>query len=89
MTDFRPYGSKVLVRPLSSEGYSMGAFVVPDTVAEDIPPQQGEVMMVGPRVTRVARGQVVVFGLGIGETIFRDSTPLVFIDEKDVICGIE
>lgn len=84
-----PYGTKLVVKPAEGGDLRSAGFIVPDTVAASVPPQQGTVLLVGPRVTRVARGQRVVYGLGVGQELVLDNEPLVFIDERDVICGIE
>jgi hypothetical protein len=77
-----PYGDKLFVRPLRTS-YRMQGSIVPDTVAQWIPPTQGLVLRVGPRVNGVRPGDKVLYGLGVGTLLDHG---LLVIETEDVIC---
>lgn len=85
----RLVGEQILLKPLAVDGYVMNGHLVPDTVASAIPPQQGVVLKIGPRVTKVLVGDRVVFGLGVGSPLItEDGDEFLFVKEGDVVCGI-
>ena len=47
---FRPLGDRVLVKRVEEESKTKGGIIIPDTAKEK--PQEGEVISVGPGVTR-------------------------------------
>ena len=88
LTEIRPLGSKMLVCPLVVPEYFEGPIKVPDTVKDTIPPQQGSIIKTGRKVTAHREGQNILFGLGVGSPYEERGITYLFIDERDVICGI-
>ena len=88
VSDLRLLRTKVMVAPLEIPEYQDGALVVPGTVGETIPPQQGTVVNVGPEVSKTSCGRRVVFGLGVGTVTWTCGAFYLFLDEKDIVCGI-
>ena len=82
-TRSEPYGSKLFVQPLRVDTYRMNGLQVPDTVAQWIPPTQGLVLKVGPKVSKVRPGDQILHGLAVGVLLEKG---LLVIDEQDVIC---
>ena len=82
----KPIGTKILVEADSSPEYFMGSFRVPDTVG--IAPQQGRVIGMGNKVTKVKHGTRVLFGHGSGEGFEVEDVAYLILDEKDVICEL-
>ena len=89
MTQVRPVGSKIMVRPFQGAALRMNGMLVPDTVAEQLTPCQGVVVGRGLRVTRVQVGARVLFGDGVGTAAWLDGEDFLFLDEKDVICELD
>lgn len=87
--ELRPYGSKIMVKPLSGKILRIGSFDVPDTVAGQLTPQQGVVLGRGFRVEKVSEGSRVLFGHGVGAEISWCGEELLFINEGDVICELD
>lgn len=84
--NIQPVGNRLLVRQTVVEQYRSGSLVVPHTVGQWIPPTQGEVLSVGPRVTGVGVGDTVVYGLEAGAEL---EDGLRIISEVEVVCRIE
>ena len=90
LQDVLPFRHRVLIKPfVRTECRSSGGLVVPETVAEYVPPQQGEVLAVGAGVSCVSVGEKVVYGIGIGHEFRIDSEDMLIIHEGDVICELE
>lgn len=81
----QPYKKRLAVEVLGVEGLSASGFILPDTVAEWIPPTQGRVVAVGSEVGKTAVGEKILYGLGAG-TEYRG---LLFLHEDDIICEMD
>ncbi len=65
----RPTKGRVLVRPKVAVTYVRRNKIVPETVAGQIPPQQGEILRTGDGVEKVCIGDNVLYGLHSGINI--------------------
>ena len=89
VSELRLLGTRLLVEPLQVPEYRDGSFVVPSTVGSTIPPQQGKVILIGPDVTKTSAGNTIVWGTGVGSSFFVSDTCYLFLNEKDIVCGIK
>ena len=83
--DIKPTKHRLVVKVLEVEGLSERGFVLPDTVAEWIPPTQGRVVAVGSNVEKTRVGEKVLYGLGAGE----EYEGVLVLHEDDIICGMD
>jgi len=65
-TKFRPLHDRVVVKRIEAEEKSKGGIIIPDTAKEK--PQQGEVVVVGPR-RRDENGKLVPIDLKAGDRV--------------------
>ena len=86
-----PKGAMVLLWPLllEEEYRTVGGLVLPSYIDNWVPPQQGEVIAVGPKAGRVRVGDVVVYGLGSGFDVVLDGTLALVMEEKAIIGTVE
>ena len=61
---FRPLHDRVLVRRVEAEEKTAGGIIIPDTAKEK--PQEGEVVAVGPGVTKLASSSPSISNRAIG-----------------------
>jgi len=95
MTNLKPIGDKILVRPLESEEVTKSGIFLPDTAKEK--PQEGEVLGVGSgrledgkRVPlEVKKGDRVIFTKYGGDEIKVNGEELKIISENDVLAIVE
>ena len=63
---FRPLHDRVVVKRIDAEEKTLGGIIIPDTAKEK--PQQGEVVVVGPR-RRDENGKLVPIDLKAGDRV--------------------
>ena len=87
----QPLRGLVVLRPFElCENYrSVGSVIIPDNVRNWIPPQQGEVIALGPGAEKLSLGDVVVYGLGSGKDVVLDGKLALILDESEVIGRLE
>lgn len=81
----RPTKDILMVEPLEVEGLTSKGFLLPGTVTEWIPPQQGKVLAVGRDITKVAVGDKILYGLESGVLVLG----MLFLREGDIICEMD
>jgi len=87
-----PLRSLVVLRPAEvDEGvYKLKeGLVMPGTITGVIPPQQGEVLAFGPGAKKVSLGDVVVYGLGTGRSVYLDGSLVLVLAEDEIIGKVE
>jgi chaperonin GroES len=91
----RPLGNNLLVRPASADD-KIGSIVIPDTVKGR--PHRGTVVAAGPGArtesgmlieNSIQRGDLVLFGEGLGVEVEVDGEKLLFMSEDGVLGIIE
>ena len=95
MTNLRPLGDKMLVRPLETDEVTKSGIVLPDTAKEK--PQEGEVLAVGSgkledgkRIPlEVKKGDRIIFTKYGGDEIKVNGEELKIISESDVLAIVE
>jgi len=87
----KPYGDRILVKPMPEEAKSAGGILLPDSAKER--PQSGEVIAVGPgkidNGERIAMeiqvGDVVIYSKYGGTEIKVDGEEYLILKESDVL----
>ena len=88
----RPFGERVVIKPLPREEISKGGIVIPDTAKEK--PQEGEIIAVGPgklsddgkRIAmEVKVGDKVVYSKYAGTEFKLDEEEVVILRESDIL----
>ncbi len=95
MSQFKPLGDRVAVRPTPAEETTPGGLFVPDTAKEK--PQQGTVVAVGPgRVEEgkpiamnVSEGDTVLYGRYAGTEISLNGEDILIMKESDLFGRVE
>jgi chaperonin GroES len=77
-----PIGSRVLIRRKEAEE-KVGEIIIPDVAKE--PPQEGEVVFVGPDTKQAKVGHTAFFSKYAGTEVTIDGTTLVVLREDDVM----
>ncbi len=91
MSQLRPLGDRVLVRPKPAEEKTKSGLIIPDTAKEK--PQEGTVVSVGPgKIENGARidmtvqeGDAVLYGKYAGTEITLDDDELLIMRESDIL----
>ncbi|MBI2856163.1 MAG: co-chaperone GroES [Chloroflexi bacterium] len=93
--EYKPFGDRVLVRPIEEEKVSVGGIVLPDTAQER--PQEGEVVAVGPGRTsdegkriqlEVKVGDRVVYSKYAGTEIKEEGKEYLILKESDLLAKV-
>ncbi len=93
VSDIRPLGDRVLVKPISKEETTESGIIIPDTATKE-KPEQGEVLAVGPgemgengnRIPMsVQVGQKVMFTKYAPNEIEIEGEEYLVIREKDIL----
>lgn len=88
----KPFGDRVLVKPMSEEEVTKGGLILPDTAREK--PQRGEVIAVGPgwldrdgkRIAmEVKKGDKVLYSLYTGTGIKLNDEEYLILRESDIL----
>lgn len=85
--EITPRHSLVMLRPfeLCDNYQTVGGMLLPSNIDNWIPPQQGEVIALGPETERLEIGDVVVYGLGCGVDLILDGAFALILDESEII----
>jgi chaperonin GroES len=92
VSNIKPLGDRVLVKPMAKEEITKGGIVLPDTVKEK--PQEGEVLAVGlgknsdkgVRIPmEVKLGDIVLYAKYDGTEIKLDGEDLIILRESDIL----
>jgi chaperonin GroES len=94
VSNIKPLGDRVLVKPMAREEISRGGIVLPDTVKEK--PQEGEVLAVGvgklsekgehiPMELKV--GDIVLYAKYGGAEIKLEGEDLIILRESDILAN--
>lgn len=67
---------------------SSGGIIIPENVQKTNAKQQGRVVAVGPSVTDVALGELVIFGQFSGSWFTHKNRDFYFVHEEDVLSSI-
>lgn len=94
MTNIKPLGDRILVRPHQAETKTASGLFIPDTAKEK--PQRGTVVALGTRLSKddetkkpfLSEGDVVLFGKFSGNEIRVGDEDLLIMRESDVMCII-
>ena len=93
--DYKPFGDRVLVKPVEKEEVTVGGIVLPDTVQER--PQEAEVVAVGPgRISdegkrielEVKVGDRVVYSKYAGTEIKEEGEEYLLLRESDLLAKV-
>ena len=93
--DYKPFGDRVLVKPIEKEEVTVGGIVLPDTVQER--PQEAEVVAVGPgRISdegkrielEVKVGDRVVYSKYAGTEIKEEGEEYLLLRESDLLAKV-
>lgn len=91
----RPRGSWVLVQPEGEKKENEFGLTVPDSVEKE-KKAKGVILEVGPKVTDLKKGQMVIYGQFAGEEIQlghkeyeKDSVDIVLLLDEDILAIIE
>lgn len=84
---FRPLADRVLVRPDSAESETASGLVIPDVAQEK--PQQGTIEAVGPDVSALNVGDIVVYSKYGGTEMDLDGDTFLVLSVRDVLGVIE
>lgn len=95
MTNIKPIGDRVVVKPEAAEEKTSSGLFIPDTAKEK--PQRGKVLFVGPgnvengsRVElTVQAGDAVLYGKYAGTEITLDGEDVLIMRENDILGVIE
>lgn len=93
MLKYTPLGDIVVISRIEQPESTESGLILPDSSRESRYSDVGRVVAVGPEVTRVHRGNIVVFSRYAGSTRrekIDDRTVVVtFLQEKDILAVIE
>ena len=87
----KPYGDRILVKPMPEEEKSAGGILLPDSAKER--PQSGEVIAVGPGkiedgkrlAMEIKAGDTIVYSKSGGTEIKVDGEDYLILKESDVL----
>ena len=83
--DIKPVRGKLLVEDLDVGLYELGGgLVMPATIKDWVPPQQGKVVAAGEDVG-IEIGKSVLFGLGLGEQFVAEDRRLRILSAGDLV----
>ena len=68
---------------------SAGGIIIPESAQKTNAKQQGRVAAVGPAVTDVAMGELVIFGQFSGSWFEHKGRDFYFVHEEDILARIE
>ena len=98
ITELKPLGDRVLIKPTVEEEKSKGGILLPDTVSKE-KPQVGEVLAIGPGSTSkegkiipmtVKKGDKVVYAKYSGTDIKGDNDEdYLILSEKDILAIVK
>ena len=98
ITELKPLGDRVLIKPLVEEEKSKGGILLPDTISKE-KPQAGEILAVGPGATNkdgkivpmtVKKGDKVVYAKYSGTDIKDDDDEdYLILSEKDILAIVK
>jgi len=95
LSNIKPLGDRVLVKPLEAKEVKKGGIIIPDTVKEK--PMEGEVVAAGPGKvsdsgTRVAMdvkaGDKVLYGKYSGTEVKIDDVEYLIMHTEDILAVI-
>ena len=93
--EYKPFGDRVLVKPIEKEEVTVGGIVLPDTAQER--PQEAEVVAVGPgRISdegkrielEVKVGDRVVYSKYAGTEIKEEGEDYLLLRESDLLAKV-
>ncbi len=95
MTNIKPIGDRVVVKPEAAEEKTSSGLIIPDTAKEK--PQRGTVLFVGPgsvengkRVDMTVKsGDSVLYGKYAGTEITLDGEEVLIMRENDILGVID
>ena len=95
MTNIKPIGDRVVVKPEAAEEKTSSGLFIPDTAKEK--PQRGKVLFVGPGNVEngnrieltVKSGDAVLYGKYAGTEITLDGEDVLIMRENDILGVIE
>lgn len=88
----KPFGDRVLVKPMSEEEVTKGGIILPDTARER--PQRGEIIAVGPgrldedgkRIAmEVKKGDKVIYSKYAGTEVKENDEEYLILRESDIL----
>jgi len=88
----KPFGDRVLVKPMSEEEVTKGGIILPDTARER--PQRGEIIAVGPgrldedgkRIAmEVKKGDKVIYSKYAGTEVKLNDEEYLILRESDIL----
>lgn len=89
MSNIKPLGDKVVIKPQAKEEVTASGIVLPDTADKD-KPEQGEVIAVGPDATKdVKNGDKVLFKKYSPDEFKIDGQEFLVVAKGDIIGIIE
>ena len=91
MTNIKPLGRNILVKPTEEKELTTSGIVLPDSEKENTP-QEGQVVAVGESKdihTEIKKGAIVVFRQFSGDKVVSGDTEYIILDaKKDVVAVI-
>jgi len=98
ITELKPLGDRVLIKPKVEEEKSKGGILLPDTISKE-KPQAGEILAVGPGGTNkegklvpmiVKKGDKVIYAKYSGTDIKGDDDEdYLILSEKDILAIVK
>ena len=98
ITELKPLGDRVLIKPKVEEEKSKGGILLPDTISKE-KPQVGEILAVGPGGTNkegklvpmiVKKGDKVIYAKYSGTDIKDDDDEdYLILSEKDILAIVK
>ena len=98
ITELKPLGDRVLIKPKVEEEKSKGGILLPDTISKE-KPQAGEILAVGPGGTNkegklvpmiVKKGDKVIYAKYSGTDIKGDNDEdYIILSEKDILAIVK
>ena len=98
ITELKPLGDRVLIKPKVEEEKSKGGILLPDTISKE-KPQAGEILAVGPGGTNkegklvpmiVKKGDKVIYAKYSGTDIKGDDDEdYIILSEKDILAIVK
>jgi chaperonin GroES len=93
MTNLKPLGSRILVKPEKIESKTMAGIFIPDTVVAGEKSTRGVVVKVGPGTPHepmtVKEGDVVIYGKHAGTEVQSDNESYLLMKVTDIYAIIE
>lgn len=84
--ELKPLGKRIVVLRAPKPKNSMGLYI-PDLPTEVN--DKGRVLAVGPSITNIERGHMVLFAKFAGQEVKVDGVPLLIMTDRDVIAILE